>query len=280
MPHVASPPHNQESTSARAKDLREQGTRIDAALLRPASKSHPPCLHLLRTAASRSGHSGRRKPGLQSHTPISPALHRAELYAHCLPRSSLAASSSAPDDLGGWMTQEPGRSVWEKREKGKDSSRTTCVISMIPVIFLLLLSRRLISSPGGISKVEDLAAEGQTRFPSKNNATSHAGPSQTRTTCRTACQKHERSLSLNKQKIGLCTRKFHARAVQNARSKSSLWAADGSRGCGAAHCMHDVPSCYTACRRRRKSCRPGWPGLAGAVVDRQCTHPHETFDNG
>jgi hypothetical protein len=171
--------------------------------------------------------------------------------------------------------------VGEKRKK-KDSERMTCVISMIPVIFLpprkpvdFFTRRRLESKRSRCGRTNPLSLQ--------NNATSHAGPSQTRTNCRTACQKHERSLSLNKQKIGLCTRKFHARAVQNARSKPSLWAADGSRGCGAAHCMHDVPSCYTACRRRRKSCRPGWPGwpgLAGAVVDRQCTHPHETFDNG
>ena len=176
-------------------------------------KSHPPCL-LLRTAASRSGHSGRSKSLVcrATHLSLLPCTVRS-----CTPISSLVARSPLhhrhPGDLEGWMTQEPGRSVWEKREERKDSERTTCVISMIPVIFLLL-SRRLISLPGGISKLEDLAAEGQTRFPSKNNATSHAGPSQTRTICRTARQRHERSLSLNKQQIGLCTRKFHARAVQ------------------------------------------------------------------
>ena len=101
--------------------------------------------------------AGVRKPGLQSHTPISPALHRAELYAHCLPRSSLALQHRLPAI---WEVEDDTRArqkrVGEKRKKRKTLQRTTCVISMISVTFLL--GHRSISLPGGVSKVEDLAA--------------------------------------------------------------------------------------------------------------------------
>jgi hypothetical protein len=103
-----------ESTGARAKDLREQGSRpMPHCGGKYATRSAS-----LANSCVPSGHSGSRKSLVASHTPISSTLHRAELYAHySVPRSRFIIGFQQCGRSN--HTNPPGRSVWEKGERRK-----------------------------------------------------------------------------------------------------------------------------------------------------------------
>jgi len=112
MSHVASPQHIQGVDGPASQRSSRAGLSTNAALLRQVG--HPPASLANSCVPVRSWRASRNL--VASHTPISSALLRAELYSQC-PRSSLALHQRLPEIWDVESHKPPGRSVREKGER-------------------------------------------------------------------------------------------------------------------------------------------------------------------